>query len=70
MFSMQEGMQNCTCGHHKAVPVLIILIGLVFLLGAIGTVSAHFVSLAWPVLLILVGLVKMCGGMCKCCSAK
>ncbi len=64
---MQEGM-NCSCPHHKFVPVLIMLIGLAFLLQALDVLSASFVSVAWPVLLILIGLQKCCRGMCKCCN--
>ena len=66
---MQEGM-NCPskCACHKMVPALIMLIGLAFLLQALGVLSASFVALAWPVLLILIGLKKMTAGMCGCCS--
>jgi uncharacterized membrane protein len=52
------------------VPGLIVLIGVVFLLGALGVVSAYFVSIAWPILLIIIGIKKMCAGMCGCCQKK
>jgi hypothetical protein len=57
---------HCRCGHHKTLPVLIILFGLLFLLGHFGTFSANFVGLAWPILVILAGLAKWMGGSCKC----
>jgi len=56
----------CRCGHHKIVPVLVILIGLLFLLGALGILTGGFVSLVWPILLIIVGAVKLGSGSCKC----
>ena len=61
---------GCGCPHHKMVPLFITLIGLVFLLKTLGTISMGFADVAWPVLLILVGLQKMFGRMCKCCSGK
>lgn len=60
----------CKCPHHKVVPVLIVLLGLVFLLQAMGTISSDFASLAWPVVIILIGLQKLFGGMCSCCNMK
>ncbi|MCX6714363.1 MAG: DUF5668 domain-containing protein [Candidatus Uhrbacteria bacterium] len=65
-------MQNmsCPCPHHKAVPLFITLIGLAFLLKALGYMSAGTVDIAWPILLVLVGLQKMMGGACKCCEMK
>jgi len=63
---MHEGM--CGCSHHKLVPLFITLIGLSFLLQAMGVLSAMIVAYAWPILLTLIGLQKMMGGMCKCCG--
>ena len=63
-------MQNvCKCPHHKVVPVLVILFGLTFLLGAWGTFTASTVNTIWPVLVILAGAMKLIdrSGMCKCC---
>lgn len=72
---MQEGMckdcgtgMSCKCPHHKMVPLFIVLIGLTFLLEALGVVSVGFANVAWPILLILIGLQKMMRGMCKCCG--
>ena len=70
-----ENMQNmpgaknvCKCPHHKTMPVLIILFGLTFLLGAWGMLSWSAVEVNWPVLVILAGVFKMTKGMCKCCN--
>ena len=64
---MHEGM--CKCPHHKVVPALIVLIGLVFLLETWGSVSVGFTNVAWPILLILIGLMKAFP-MCKCDDVK
>ena len=61
---MHEGM--CACAHHKVGPLLIALIGLMFLLKALDVVAAGTVDLVWPIALILLGLMK--SGMCKCCG--
>ncbi len=63
-------MENmCKCHHHKAMPVLVILFGVTFLLGNWGTFSQETVNVIWPVLVILAGLMKLGNksGMCKCC---
>ena len=63
-------MKNmCPCPHHKVMPVLIILFGLTFLLGALGILTSGFVGIAWPVIVIAGGLMKWMNksGMCKCC---
>ena len=63
------GTKGCKCPCHKALGILIALIGIVFLLGTYDVVSAKFVGTVWPILLILIGLKKICPkGMCKCCS--
>ena len=68
-----EGAQNpckcktCACPHHKALPVLIILFGLLFLLGKMNIIGQSMVSMWWPVLVIAGGLVKLTKKMCKCC---
>jgi hypothetical protein len=54
--------------HHKMVPLFIVLIGLTFLLEALGIVGVAFTSIVWPVLLILIGVMKLLKGMCKCCG--
>lgn len=64
---MTQG-KMCKCPHHKAVPLFIVLIGLVFLLRALGTISMSAADVAWPILLMAIGLQKMMGGMCKCCA--
>jgi hypothetical protein len=56
----------CKCPHHKAMPWFLILVGLDFLLGALGVLTASFVSITWPILVIILGCVKM--ARCGCCS--
>ncbi len=65
-----QDMQNmdgksCGCGHHKMMPTLIVLFGLVFLLQALGVLTDGFVGIVWPILVLVAGFMKM--GMCKCC---
>ncbi len=50
------------------VPFIILLLGVTFLAGNLGWVSASFVMTAWPILVIVGALTKLCGGMCKCCT--
>ena len=58
---------SCSCPHHKAVPILIVLFALVFLLGALNILSAQVVAIAWPIIVGLAGLAKLSEGGCKCC---
>ena len=59
--------KTCGCPHHKALPVLVILFGLLFLLSNMNVVSSSMVSTWWPVLVIAGGLVKLMKNKCKCC---
>ncbi|OGZ67632.1 MAG: hypothetical protein A3C58_00965 [Candidatus Staskawiczbacteria bacterium RIFCSPHIGHO2_02_FULL_34_10] len=65
-----QGVKNiCKCAHHKVMPVLVILFGLTFLLGAWGIFDKNSVNTIWPVLVIVAGFMKIGekSGMCKCC---
>lgn len=62
-----ENMKKCRCVHHNMVPLMVFLIGLLFILGNFGYMSSELVSKIWPILLALIGILKMCGGWCKCC---
>ncbi len=61
------GGKSCGCIHHKMVPLMITLIGLVFLAKAMMWVSVATADWVWPILLIIAGLTKMYGSKCKCC---
>ena len=61
---MEDG-KNCACGHHKIVPVCLILIGLAFLLLQLNILTASAVAIIWPILLIVIGVKKLM--KCKCC---
>ncbi len=58
----------CRCPHHKVVPGLITLLGLAFLLEAVGVLSTQTVSIAWPTIIILIGLNKAFAYKCTCCG--
>jgi len=59
---------TCKCAHHHLAPLLIALIGVVFLAKAMNWIAAGTADVAWPILLIILGLHKMCSGLCKCCG--
>jgi hypothetical protein len=66
-----EGMSgccSCKCPHHKVPAVLWIIFGLVFLLGALGSLAWSTINIVWPILVILFGFMKLMGSSCKCCS--
>ncbi len=69
MDNMQMGgeMKVCKCPHHKMMPILLIVAGLVFLAGNMGWLSAYWVGIIWPLLLIIAGIKKLVMRMCKCC---
>lgn len=55
----------CKCGHHKVMPIALILIGIVVLCGDFGWLSPMTVNIIWPILLII-GAGSKLG--CKCCN--
>ncbi len=59
----------CKCPHHKILPVLVVLFGLLFLGGNLGWWGWNVVNVGWPILVIIGGAMKLGKGMCKCCSA-
>jgi len=61
------GSNNCGCSHHKVVPGLVVLLGLLFLGGTLGWVSSYTVDVGWPIIVILAGLMKIRSNRCKCC---
>ena len=71
MQNMGMGLSKnvCKCHHHKAMPVLVIVFGLLFVAGNMTWVSWEFVNMVWPILVVIAGIKKlvMGMGMCKCC---
>lgn len=53
--------------HHKMVPLMATLFGLLFLGKALGWVSMETTDWVWPILVLVGGLTKLCSGRCKCC---
>ena len=62
--------QMCKCSHHKIVPILIALIGVLFLLFALKIIGENVTMIGWPISVIFIGLNKMMSGKCKCCVIK
>lgn len=48
---------------------MIVLIGLAFLLSALGILGSMTVAFLWPVFLIIAGLAKLGGRNCACCKS-
>ena len=57
----------CKCSHHKFIPGLMVLFGLLFLGRAMGWVSMELVDWGWPIIVMVGGILKMMEGKCKCC---
>lgn len=62
-----EVKKCCACPHHKAIPVFIVGIGLLFLLKAIDVLDEQVLNIGWPLLVIAAGVTKLSKSMCKCC---
>ena len=60
----------CNCPHHKMMPFAVLIVGVLFLLQALGVAMGNLVNIVWPIVLILWALKKMSKGMCKCCDQK
>lgn len=60
---------KCGCACHKMLGLFIALIGLTFLLRALGAVSDRTVSILWPFLVMLAGIQIVFRNKCKCCTA-
>ena len=67
MENAQNHSEICECPHHKAIPILVVLLGLVFLLGAINVLTGKVVDIIWPILIIIAGGLKFSEAKCKCC---
>ena len=61
-----NNVPGCRCKHHVALPILIVLLGVLFLLDALGIVNAGTTAIAWPIIVIIAGLAKLKGGHCPC----
>jgi Domain of unknown function (DUF5668) len=59
--------EKCPCTHHQIIPLLIIVLGLLFLLANLQLVNYEIVTVLWPILLIVIGMVKIGDHKCKCC---
>lgn len=61
------GGMKCECGHHRVVPIAVLLFGIAFLLEAFGVLTAEAVGIIWPILVIVAGGTMFMEGKCKCC---
>lgn len=68
---MGSGMMSmCGCPHHKMVPLLIFIIGLLFFLNTVNVITTSALNMLWPIALMVAGLTKMMAHKCKCCGNK
>ena len=67
---MDTDKKVCGCGHHKVMPILIILLGLAFLLAQLNILTWAAVNILWPILVIIAGVMMLVNGCCKCCKPK
>ena len=66
MEKMEGKGKVCGCMHHMVLPTLVVLIGLDFLLGALGVLTMGFVMISWPIIVIIAGIKMFV--RCDCCS--
>lgn len=52
-------MRNNVCGDRHFIPILVVLFGLLFLLQALGYVSASVVAIVWPILVGIGGIAML-----------
>ena len=64
----QTANDLCRCPHHKMGPLLIILLGVLWLLSALGVISLDIVAIVLPIVIIVIGLMVLFKGECTCCS--
>jgi len=62
--------KTCKCSHHMIKPVLLLIFGIDFFLGAIGVLTNGFVQITWPIIIIIIAIMMMTGKNCKCCQGK
>lgn len=68
---MGGGMMNmCKCPHHKIVPLIIFVIGLLFFLNAVNVITVSALNILWPLAVMIAGLMKMMSRRCACCGNK
>jgi len=53
---MHSNEKVCGCPHHKMVPALVVIFGLVFLLRNLDVLSSSTVDIVWPIIVGVAGL--------------
>lgn len=62
---MHSNEKVCGCPHHKMVPALVVIFGLVFLLRNLDVLSSSTVDIVWPIIVGVAGLTTISN--CSCC---
>jgi hypothetical protein len=60
--------KKCSCGHHKVMPVLVIIVGIAFLLSYLNILAWSATNIIWPIAIIIFGCMKLAKGKCTCCQ--
>jgi hypothetical protein len=69
--AMQDGgMSCCRCSHHLTGPIMIIAVGVVLLLSALGLLGQRGMSVAFALLVIVAGVLIALKRGCKCCPGR
>lgn len=65
---MMNGGKTCSCAHHSWLGIAVVVFGALFLLEALGVLTAALVAVVWPILVIVGGGIMLMGEKCKCCA--
>lgn len=64
----EKCLRGCRCPHHMTGPVLVIAVGVILLLSALGWIDGQGLSVAFAVLVIVAGILMMLKRSCRCCK--
>ena len=63
-------VDSCRCMYHLTWPILIIAVGVILLLSALGLLGEHGLSVAFALLVIAAGVLMALKRGCKCCCRR
>ena len=62
-----NGGKMCSCSHHSWLGIAVVVFGALFLLEALGVLTASVTAIVWPILVIVGGGLMIGGRKCQCC---
>jgi hypothetical protein len=63
-----KAMGLCRCPHHLTWPIVIVAVGIIMLLSALGLLGEHGLSVAFSLLVIATGVLLAARRSCRCCG--